>query len=109
MQQFEQAIETLEAWMTQSPNSLDCRITSAKLLVASDNQVAVLKGASIWNAISQGMKKGSDIWHESKIERIKALKKAGDEESAHKLVRYLLLTTPDLSEFWQSKYEEQLK
>lgn len=109
LQQFEEAIESLEAWMTQSPNSLDCRIISAKLLVASENQVAVLKGASIWNAISQGMKKGTDIWHESKIERIKALKKAGDEESAHKLVRYLLLTTPDLSEFWKSKYEEQLK
>lgn len=109
LQQFEQAIESLEAWMAQSPNSLDCRVTSAKLLVASDDHVAVLKGAAIWNAISQGMKKGTEIWHESKIERIKALKKAGDEESAHKLIRYLLLTTPDLSEYWKSKYQEQLK
>ena len=105
----EAAIRKLDLWTEKTADSLDRLVASAELLQETDDPIALTRAADIWSTVAAGMQIGTEKWHQAKIARIEALRKAGDTTAAKKLAKYLLLTSPDLNEFWRDRYREQLE
>lgn len=107
-QQLDLAIEKIERWVKESPNSIERMVSTAELLQRCKEKAALTKAAELWGTIAAGMQRGSDPWHEAKLARIQSLRKAGDHAAAEKLANYQLLTAPGLTDSWRKRYRAEL-
>lgn len=103
------AIQFIDQWIKDEPDSNQRLKASANLLQSCDSPVAISRAADYWGRIATGLPQGDERWHAAKLSRIKALRSAGNEVEAKKLANYLLLTAPGLTDFWRAKYGEQVK
>ena len=80
------------------------RILSAELLSDQQDPEAINEAIALWDRLSSGSPKGSDLWHRAKLAAIELLHQRGDTEAAAKRAAYILVTHPAMDESRKSQY-----
>ncbi len=99
------AVAMLRVLVAQAEQPGEMMRDAANLLGASDNDQAKTQAIKMWDELSAGIPKGSDLWHHAKLASIRLLQRTGKSEEASRRAKYILLTLPPAQAELKQQYQ----